>query len=141
MESILNNLPEPNESLLGAVNTLANSAPDEEQSLLNNINAAANELTGEPIVLGQKKLTHEEQAKIIFENYIQNMILACSSCVNLRSYSRTIFRIHKGSFPVRRRDVYTGNVCVMQRKDVMNICSMKASRLRSVNVQRKHSTK
>lgn len=98
MESILNNLPEPNESLLGAVNTLANSAPDEEQSLLNNINAAANELTGEPIVLGQKKLTHEEQAKIIFENYIQNTQRFLSGKEKRRLYRECLRNAKKGRY-------------------------------------------
>lgn len=71
MESLLNNLPEPNESLLGAVNTLANSAPNEDESLLARLNEAGGDLA-KMQQLEKKKLTPEEQAQIVFENYIQN---------------------------------------------------------------------
>lgn len=72
MESLLNNLPEPNESLLGAVDTLANSAPNEDESLLARLSEAGEELAKMQQFVEKKKLTPEEQAQIVFENYIQN---------------------------------------------------------------------
>lgn len=72
MESLLNNLPEPNESLLGTVDTLANSAPNEAESLLAHLNETGEELAKMQQFPEKKKLTPEEQAQIVFENYIQN---------------------------------------------------------------------
>lgn len=72
MESLLNNLPEPNESLLGTVDTLANSAPNEDESLLARLNEAGGDLAKMQQFVEKKKLTPEEQAQIVFENYIQN---------------------------------------------------------------------
>lgn len=72
MESLLNNLPEPNESLLGAVGTLANSVPNEDESLLARLNEAGGDLAKMQQFVEKKKLTPEEQAQIVFENYIQN---------------------------------------------------------------------
>lgn len=73
MDSLLNNIPEPNESLLNTVKSLADAATSDE-SLLDNLRSANEELAKreKEVQLKKRKLTPDEQAQIIFENYIRN---------------------------------------------------------------------
>lgn len=73
METLLNNIPEPNESLLNTVKNLADTTTSDE-SLIENLRAAGEELAKRQKAEQpeKRKLTTDEQAQIVFENYIRN---------------------------------------------------------------------
>lgn len=73
METLLNNIPEPNESLLNTVKNLADTTTSDE-SLIENLKVAGEELAKRQKAEQpeKRKLTPDEQAQIVFENYIRN---------------------------------------------------------------------
>jgi hypothetical protein len=73
MDSLLNNIPEPNESLLNTVKSLADTTTSDE-SLIENLRTAGEELAKRQKAEQpeKRKLTPDEQAQIVFENYIRN---------------------------------------------------------------------